>query len=55
MVNEGNIADFYAWVTRDVQKANFYSGTYLILMSKIFACIMNIDFQITKYNLSFHF
>lgn len=45
MVNDDNkkIADFYAWVTAhlDIQKVNFQSGMYLILMSKIFAFIMN--------------
>lgn len=43
IVNDGNkIADFYGWVTRDVQKVNFQSCMYLIPMSKIFAFIMNI-------------
>lgn len=35
MVSEGNkkIVDFYGWVTGEMQKANFQSGMYVILMS----------------------
>lgn len=43
-------ADFYDWVTGDVQKVNFQSGMYLILMSKSFAFIMNV-FYVIKYTL----
>lgn len=51
IVNDDNkIADFYGWVTRDVQKVNFQSCMYLIPMSKIFAFIMNI-FYVIKYTL----
>lgn len=55
MANDDNkkIADFYAWVTvhLDIQKVNFQSEMYVILISKILAFIMNF-FHIIKYSIT---